>query len=85
MIDLDGPRRKVVGTKQVLRALRCDEVEKVYLASDADETVKLSVVESCQLLEVDTIEVNTMRELGDAFGISVGAATAAILKENSSQ
>jgi len=84
--DPDGPSRKIVGTKQVLRALRCNQVEKVYIASDADESVKLSVVDSCKELEVDTEEITTMRELGDVFGISVGAATAAVLKEdNSSQ
>ena len=86
MKDPDGPSRKIVGTKQVLRALKSDQVEKVYIASDADESVKLSVVDSCKELKVDTEEITTMRELGDVFGISVGAATAAVLKEdNSSQ
>lgn len=85
MKDPDGPSRKVVGTKEVLRALRCNQVEKVYIASDADESVKLSVVDSCKELMVDTEEVTTMRELGEEFGISVGAATAAVLKDNSSQ
>lgn len=84
--DPDGPSRKIVGTKQVLRALKSNQVEKVFIASDADESVKLSVVDSCKELEVDTEEITTMRELGDVFGISVGAATAAVLKEdNSSQ
>jgi len=83
--DPDGPSRKIVGTKQVLRALKSNQVEKVYIASDADESVKLSVVDSCGELKVDIVEITTMRELGDEFGISVGAAAAAILKDNSSQ
>ena len=85
MKDHDGPSRKVVGTKQVLRALKCNQVEKVYIASDADESVKLSVIDFCSKLKITTEEVNTMYELGCEFGISVGAATAAILKENNSQ
>ena len=85
MKDLDGPSRKIVGTKQVLRALRCNQVQKVYIASDADESVKLSVIDSCKELNVDTEEITTMRELGDVFGIRVGAAAAALLKENNSQ
>ncbi|MBN2879092.1 MAG: ribosomal L7Ae/L30e/S12e/Gadd45 family protein [Clostridia bacterium] len=85
MKDPDGPSRRVVGTKQVLRALKCNQVEKVYIASDADESVKLSVIDFCSKLKIVTEEVNTMHELGCEFGISVGAATAAILKENNSQ
>jgi len=83
--DPDGPSRKIVGTKQVLRAIKSNQVEKVFIASDADESVKLSVVDSCKNLDIETEEVTTMYELGVEFGISVGAATAAILKENNSQ
>ena len=85
MKDPDGPSRKIVGTKQVLRAIKSNQVEKVFIASDADESVKLSVVDSCKNLDIETEEVTTMYELGVEFGISVGAATAAILKENNSQ
>ena len=85
MKDPDGPSRKIVGTKQVLRAIKSNQVEKVYIASDADESVKLSVVDSCKKLDIETEEVTTMYELGVEFGISVGAAAAAILKENNSQ
>ena len=85
MKDPDGPSRKIVGTKQLLRAIKSAQVEKVYIASDADESVKLSVVDSCKQLNIDTEEVTTMHELGLEFGISVGAAAAAILKENNSQ
>ncbi len=55
MIDLDGHSSKVVGTKQVIKALREDNVDKVYLASDADESVKLSVVELCLNKNIDTV------------------------------
>jgi len=65
--DPDGPSRKVVGTKQVLRALKCNQVEKVYIASDADESVKLSVIDFCSKLKITTEEVNTMYELGCEF------------------
>lgn len=85
MKDPDEPSRKIVGTKQVLKALKFNQVKKVYIASDADESVKLSVVDSCKRMEIDTEEITTMYELGVEFGISVGAATAAILKENNSQ
>lgn len=71
---------KVIGTKQTLRALKNGEVKAVYIARDAEERVVSEVQKTAKEEVVQIIFVPTMNELGKAFGIEVGAATAAILK-----
>ena len=73
--------RKVAGIKQTMRALREHRVDKLYIASDADPAV-LGAIES--LLSAQGIPAEwdvTMAQLGQAAGISVGAAVIAVLKE----
>ena len=71
---------KAVGQKQTLRAVRDDRAEAVFIAADAAEKVTGPVKETCALKGVGFTEVPTMKELGSACGIQIGAAAAALLK-----
>jgi len=72
---------KTIGTKQTLKALEKDKATAVFFAQDAEEHVVSSLKEICLKKGIQIIPVATMKELGDACGIQVGAASAAILKQ----
>lgn len=71
---------KTIGTKQTLKALDEDQVSLVFIAEDAEEHVTANLKEMCLKKGIEIVTVSTMRELGDACKIQVGAASAAILK-----
>lgn len=71
---------KVVGTKQVKRALNSSNVEVVYVADDAENRVTDEIVELCKSKEIQVIHVDSMKDLGKACGIDINAAVAALLK-----
>lgn len=72
--------KKLVGVKQVKRALNGDEVELVYLAKDAEGRIVSSIIEQCKEKNIEIYYVDSMKELGKACKIDVSAATAALLK-----
>ena len=69
----------VVGIKQLRRALDGGKVKKAFLAEDADPVLTDPIAQLCAETGVECEAVQTMRALGAACGISVGAAAAAIL------
>lgn len=71
---------KVVGIKQVKRALNSQEVEVLYLAEDSDEDLQNQILDLAIKNDVQVIKLETMKELGIACGIDVSAASAALLK-----
>ena len=71
---------KVVGAKQVRRALGKGTVAKLYIAQNADPALLQPLVQSCVDAGIRVEQIATMKELGDACGIAVGAAVAALLK-----
>lgn len=71
---------KVVGVKQVKRALNANNVEAVFIAEDAESKVTDEIARLCDEKHVQLIYVDTMKELGNACKIDVNAATAALLK-----
>lgn len=71
---------KVVGLKQVRRAVEAKEVITLFYAKDADEHITSSIVNECSQDDVEIIEVETMKELGEACNIDINAAIAALLK-----
>ena len=71
---------KVVGAKQVRRALRDGRAARLYLAQDADPRVLQPLVQDAVNRGVPLEQVPTMKALGQACGISVGAAVAVLLK-----
>lgn len=71
---------KVVGAKQTKRALTAGKTAAVYLAEDADPRVTEAIRELSRECQVPVYEVPTMKKLGQACGIAVGAAVAAQLR-----
>ena len=69
--------KKVVGIKQVRKALREGRVQKIWLADDADPALTEPLETACRDNGIEVLRVVTMKELGRACSISVGAACAA--------
>lgn len=72
---------KVIGTKQVIKAIARDSVKRVYIAGDAEPHVVGPIKEMCidHKIEIEVIE--KMETLGKACGIEVGSAAVALLNE----
>ena len=77
--ELDRGKR-LVGTKQLRRALQAGTVEEVYLARNADPRVIQPIVALCAQAGIQPVWVRTMAELGRACAIDVGAAAAGVAK-----
>lgn len=71
---------KVVGIKQLKKALAGGRAKKVFVAGDADPKLTDPILERCREAGVEVEQVPTMAELGKACGIEVGAAVAALLR-----
>lgn len=71
--------KKVVGVKQLRKALDAGSVKKVFIADDADPLLTDPIAERCRQMNIPVISVPTMKQLGAACSICVGAAMAAIL------
>ena len=71
---------KIVGAKQVKKALQNEELETVFIAEDADKNVTDEIARTCKNKNVQVVYVENMRQLGDACGIDVNAAVAALIK-----
>ena len=77
--ELSGPN-KVVGAKQVKRALRDGRAARLYIAVDADPRMLQPLVQEAVNRQVPVSQVPTMKDLGAACGIAVGAAVAVLVK-----
>lgn len=73
-------QNKTVGIKQSTKALNQDKVKILFVAKDADDYLIENMKQIANDKNVEVISVDSMRELGKACGIDVGAAVAAILK-----
>ena len=72
--------RKVVGTKQVIRALKAGTVSRVYAANDADTFIYQQVVRAAEEAGLPCVRAASMKELGMICGVSVPAAAAGLLR-----
>lgn len=79
MLDELKTQQKVVGIKQLRKALKDGRVVRVFIAENADPQLTRPIEDACALDGVEVVFVSTMTELGKACGISVGAAAAGIL------
>ncbi len=59
--------RKVIGTKQLRKALKAGRVRTAYVAADADPILREPLIEQCRSADVELVEVATMKELGEAL------------------
>lgn len=78
--ELSGPN-KVVGAKQAKRALRDGRAVRLFMAMDADPRLLQPLVQEAVDRQVPVSQVPTMKELGAACGIAVGAVVAVLTKE----
>ena len=70
---------RVIGIKQVTKAVKRQTVQLVFIANDADERVVEPLKKVCSENNVTIDENATMKEIGSVCNIEVGAAAAAIL------
>lgn len=80
MIELLKKKEKVVGIKQTKKAAELDKLEVVFIASDADRRVVEPIMKLCESKGIKVNTGITMKQLGKAAGIDVGAAIAGILR-----
>ena len=78
--DLSDAARRVVGTKQLLRAIKEGRIVAAFVAKDADKFLTKPVEDRCMDANIPCREVETMAELGKACGIDVGAAAAGVAR-----
>ena len=80
MEALKNSGNKVVGTKQVLRALKVGTLLRAYVANDADTYLFQRITTAAEAARVPVVRVESMKELGVLCGLEVGAAAAGILR-----
>lgn len=81
MQELKASHKRIVGLKQTVKAIKNGTAKKVYIAEDSDDFIKESVLDACSGKSLQIIYVGSMKELGDACGIDIGASTAAIFND----
>lgn len=71
--------RKTVGAKQTLKAMKRNEVQKLFVATDCDEAVVAPLIRYANEHGTAVDQSYTMVELGMACRIKVGAAAMGLL------
>ena len=71
--------KTIVGAKQLRKALTSGKAHRVYLAQNADPAITEPLVALCAQYGVSYAWVCSMKDLGQAVGIEVGAAAAAVI------
>lgn len=74
-------KKVAIGTNQTTKALEQSAAKEVFVAKDADKKVVDRVLHLCEAKDTPVIWVDSMKQLGRACGIEVGAAAAAILRD----
>ncbi len=74
--------KRFIGLGQVRRELLKGNVEKLFVASDADDSLLSDILSLAASRGIPVETVGTMIELGRACAISRGAATAALQRKN---
>ena len=80
MLSKLNDHNKIVGTKQVKRAINSQDIETVYIAKDAENNIRNEIEQICMEKQIQVVYVENMKKLGDACGIDVNAAAAALIK-----
>lgn len=73
--------KRSIGTKQTMKMVEKGLASEVVVAQDADPKITEKVIALCQQNGVPIVYVDSMRQLGKACGIDVGAAMVALIKE----
>ncbi|WP_432667319.1 ribosomal L7Ae/L30e/S12e/Gadd45 family protein [Wukongibacter baidiensis] len=80
LMELRKQNKLKVGVKQSARAVNDGRVATLFVAKDCEQHVVRNIVDSAKEKNVQIVYVESMKKLGDACGIDVGAATAVIIK-----
>lgn len=70
----------IVGTKQSVKALLNNVVKEMVIAEDADPRITSKVIQTAESNKIPLTKVSSMKKLGKACGIEVGAAAVAIIQ-----
>lgn len=81
LLDEITNSKKVIGTKQVKKAVVKGIASKVFLAEDAEPHILAQLRELCRQHEVEIVAEATMEELGRVCNIEVGSAAVALIKD----
>ncbi len=79
LLDRFDKNSVVTGRKQTLRAIQNGKAKAVFIAKDAQEDLRVEIMTACKAAGIDCIEADSMRQLGAAAGIRVGASACAVL------
>ena len=72
--------QKIIGARQTLKAVEKGIAQIVYIAEDADSRIVNPIYDLCIKNGLAVERIATMQELGNACGISIGAAAATVRK-----
>ncbi|NLJ99905.1 MAG: 50S ribosomal protein L7Ae-like protein [Clostridia bacterium] len=81
LTDLKEAASRVFGTKQTSKAVQNGRAKVVYIARDAENHVVDPLMKTCKEKGIEVVMVDSMKELGNACNIDVGAASAALIQE----
>ncbi|UJF33677.1 ribosomal L7Ae/L30e/S12e/Gadd45 family protein [Paenibacillus hexagrammi] len=70
-----------IGTKKATKMVEQGKAVEVIVAKDADPRLTIKLVALCKRMEIPIAYVDSMKLLGKACGIDVGAAVAAVVNE----
>lgn len=69
----------IVGTKQTVKALKNGIVKELIIAEDAEYRIIAKILQAAEEKQIPVTKVHSMKKLGKACGIEVGAAAVAII------
>lgn len=78
---LQAARKRMVGSKQTLKAINRGLAKIVFVAANADQHVVDPIVQACAEKGIEVVQVENIKSLGRACGIEVGCASAAIIDD----
>lgn len=81
MLESLKTAKKAVGLKQCVKAVENGKAKKVFIAKDADAAIVDPLKKLCETNRLPVIHVDSMKILGKACGIDVGASAACTLEE----
>ena len=76
---------RVVGVRQVLRAVRSGEAEEVFLALDADAGLRGEIEREAKKKGIPLTTVSTMEEMAQLCRVDVPSAAAAVIRNRGAQ
>ena len=76
-----GRKKPAVGAKQLRKAIQSGKASQVFLARNADPAITEPLLALCKKHGMHVYWVSSMKELGQACGIEVGASAAAVLAD----